>query len=75
MSYNKKLRWDTEIPQILKKKFKKWIKDISSIPTEILRPIPNNKETITFVIQVFGDASILANSAAAYDVVSQPSAN
>ena len=74
MSYNKKLPWDTEIPQILKKKFKKWIKDISSIPIEILRPIANNKETITSAMQVFGEASILANSAAAYDVVSQPSA-
>ena len=72
---DKKLPWDTEIPEILKKKFIKCIKEITNIPIEILRSIPTNNESITSVhLHVFGDASILASSAQVYAVVNQPSA-
>ena len=72
---DKKLPWDTEIPQILKKKFKKWVNDITNILIEIPRSIPTHKESITSVdLHVFGDASIVANCAAVYAVVNQPSA-
>ena len=72
---DKKLPWDTEIPQILKKKFTKWVNDITNILIEIPRSIPTHKESITSVdLHVFGDASIVANCAAVYAVVNQPSA-
>ena len=71
---DKKLPWDTEIPQILKKQFKKWVNDIPNIQIEIARSIPTNKESITSVdLHVFGNASILDNCAAVYAVVNQPS--
>ena len=70
----KKLPWNTEIPQILKKKIKKWVNDIANILIEIRRSIPTHNESITSVdLHVFGDASILANCAAIYAVVNQPS--
>ena len=72
---DKKLPWDTEIPQILKKKFTKWVNDITNILIEIPRSIPTHKESITSVdLHVFGDGSIVANCAAVYAVVNQPSA-
>ena len=72
---DKKRSWDTEIPQILKEKFKKWVSDITNIPIEIPRSIPTHKESITSVdLHVFGDASIIANCAAVYAVVNQPPA-
>ena len=46
---DKKLPWDTEILQILKKKFKKWVNDIINILIEIPRSIPTDKESITSV--------------------------
>ena len=72
---DKELHWDTIILQILKKNFlKKWVNDITNIPTEIPGSIPTSKESITSVdLHVFGDASILANCAAVYAVVNQPS--
>ena len=58
-------------PQILKKK---WINDISNILIEIARSIPTHKKSITSVdLNVFGYASIVANCAAVYVVVNQPS--
>ena len=72
---DKKLPWDTEIPQILKKKFKEWVNDITNILIEIPRSTPTHKESITFVdLHVFGDGSIVANCAAVYASVNQPSA-
>ena len=66
---------DTEIPQILKKKFKKWVNDITNILIKIPRSIPTHKVSITSVdLHVFGDASIAANCAAIDGVVNQPSA-
>ena len=44
---NKKLPWDREISQILKKKFKTMCHDITNILTEIPRSILTNKESIT----------------------------
>ena len=35
--------WDTEIPKILKKKFKKWVNDIANTLTEIPRSILTHK--------------------------------
>ena len=72
MLCRKKLPWDTEITQTLKKNFKKWV---SSIPIEIPKSIPSNKESITCVdLIVFGKASILANCAAVNAVLNHPSA-
>ena len=72
---DKKFPWDSEIPQILKKKFKKWVNDITNILIEIPRSIPTHKESITSVdLHVFGDASIVANCATVYAVENQPSA-
>ena len=72
--YDKKLPWESEIPQILNKKFKKWVNDITNIIIEIPRSIPTHKESITSVdLHVFGDVSIVANCAAVYAVVNQPS--
>ena len=72
---DKKLSWDTEISQILNKKFINWVHNITNIPIEIPRFIPNNKESITPVdLHVFEYASIVANCAAVCAVVNQPSA-
>ena len=72
---DKKLPWGTETPQILKKKFKKWVNDITNILIEISRSIPTHKESITSLDQhVFRDASIVANCTAVCAVVNQPSA-
>ena len=58
----KKLPWDTEVSQILKEKFKKWVNDIANILIEMPRSIPTHKESFTSVdLHVFGDASIVAN--------------
>ena len=71
----KKLPWDTEILQILKKKFKKSVNDITNILIEIPKSILTHKESITSLgLHVFGDAIIIANCAAVYAVVNQPSA-
>ena len=73
--YDKKLPWDTEILQILKKKNLKWVNDITNILFEMSRSIVTHEESITSVdMHVLGDASIVANSAAVYAVVNQPSA-
>ena len=49
--------------------------DITIILIEIPRSIPTHKESITSAdLHVFGDASIVANCAAVYAVVNQPSA-
>ena len=75
MICDKKLPWNTEITQISKKKFKKRINDITNILTEIPSSIPTQKKSITSVdMHVIGDASIVANYAAVYAVVIQPSA-
>ena len=72
---DKKRPWDKEIHQILKKKSKKLVNNITSIPTEIPTSIPTNKRSITSVdLHVFGDGSILAKCVAVYVVVNQPSA-
>ena len=54
--YNKKLPWDTEITQILKKKkIKKWVNAITNILIQIPSSIPIHKESITSVdLHVFG---------------------
>ena len=58
----KKLPWDTEVSQILKEKFKKWVNDIANILIEMPRSIPTHKESFTSVdLHVFVDASIVAN--------------
>ena len=44
---DKKLPWDREISQILKKKIKTMCHDITNILTEISRSILTNKESIT----------------------------
>ena len=52
---DKKLPWNTEIPQILKKKLKKWVNDITNILIEIPRSILTHKESVTSVdLHVFG---------------------
>ena len=72
---DKKLPWGTETPQILKKKFKKWVNDITNILIEILRSIPTHKESITSLdLHVFRDASVVSNCAAVCAIVNQPSA-
>ena len=59
---------------MLKKKFKKRVNDITNILIEIRKSIPTQKESITSLdLHVFGDASIVANCAAVYAVVNQPS--
>ena len=72
---DKKIPWDTEIPQILKKKILKWVNNITNILNEIPRAIPTHKESVTSVdLLVFGDASVIANCVAVYAVANQPSA-
>ena len=62
-------------PPNIKEKIKKWAKDITNILIEIPRSISTHNESITSVdLHVFGDASIVANCAAVYAVVNQPSA-
>lgn len=59
----------------MKKKFKKWVNDITKIPIEVPRSIPANKKSTSFVDpHVFGDAGIVAKCAAVYAIVNQPSA-
>ena len=71
---DKKLSSDTEIPKILKKKFYKRVNAITNILIEIPRSVLIHKESITYVdLHLFGDASIVANCAAVYAVVNQPS--
>ena len=71
---DKKLPWDTEIPNIREKNLK-WLNDITNILIEIPRSIPTHKESITSVdLHAFGDASIVANCVAVYAVVNQLSA-
>ena len=54
---------------------KKWITNITSISIKIPKSIAIKKESINSVcIQVYGDASAVANCAAVYAVVNQPSA-
>ena len=54
----KKLPWNTEIPQTLKEKFIEWVKDITNILIEIPRYIPTHNKSITFIdLHVFGDAT------------------
>ena len=65
--------WDSEVSKRLKTRFEKWAKDISCIKTEIPRSIPLNIESVTSLdLHVFGDASVLANCAAVYAVITQP---
>ena len=69
---DKKRPWDTEIPQILKKKFKKVVNYITNILIELPRSILTHKESLTSVdLHVFGNASILANYAAVDAVLNQ----
>ena len=46
---DKELPWDTDIPQMLKKKFKRRVNDITNVLIEIPRSIPTYKESITSV--------------------------
>ena len=63
-----------EIPDILKRKLKKWVQDISSNRIALPRAIPLKLESVTVIdLHVFGDVSILANCAAVYAIVYQPS--
>ena len=39
---DRKLPWDTEIPQILMKKLKKWVNDITNIAIRTPRSIPRS---------------------------------
>ena len=69
-----KIPWDEEIPDILKRKFKKWVQDISSNKIALPWAIPLKLESVIAIdLYVFGDVSILANCAAVYAVVYQPS--
>ena len=69
-----KIPWDEEIPSILKCKFKKWVQDRSSNKIALPQVIPIKLVSATAIdLHVFGDASILANCAAVYTVVYQPS--
>ena len=57
-----KISWDEEIPDILKRKFKKWIKDISGIKIAFPRAIPLKLESVTAIdLHVFRDPGILTN--------------
>ena len=49
------------------------MRDTSSLKNEIPRSVTLNKESITAVDNVFGDASIVASCAVVYEVVHQPS--
>ena len=67
-----KLPWDTEISQILKKKFKKVVNDITNILIELRRSILTHKGSLTSVaLHAFGDASVLANCEAVDAVLNQ----
>ena len=69
-----KIPCDEEIPDIPKRKFKKWVQDISSNKIALPRTIPFKLESVTAIdLHVFGDAGILVNCAAVYAVVYQPS--
>ena len=69
-----KIPWGEEIPDILKRKFKKWIQDTSSNRIALPRAIPLKLESVTVIdLHVFGDVSILANCAAVHAIVYQPS--
>ena len=68
-----KIPWDEEIPDILKRKIKKWVQDICSNKIALPRAIPLKLESVTAIdLHMFGDASILANRAAVHAVVYQP---
>ena len=69
-----KIPWDEEIPDILKRKFKKWVQDISSTKIVLPRATSLKLESVTAIdLNVFGDSSILANCTTVYAVVYQPS--
>ena len=65
--------WDEEIPDLLKRKFTKWVQVISSNKIALPRAIPLKLKSATVIdLHVFGDYT-LANCAAVYTVVYQPS--
>ena len=69
-----KIPWGEEIPDILKRKLKKWVQDTSSNRIALPRAIPLKLESVTVIdLHVFGDVSILANCAIVYAIVYQPS--
>ena len=71
---DQKFPWVEKIPNILKRKFKKWVQDICTNKTEIPWAIPLKLECVTAIdLHVFDDGSILANCVAVYAVVNQPS--
>ena len=69
-----KIPWDEKISDILKRKCKKWVQNISSNKKVLPRAKLLKLESVTPIdLHVFGDASILANCAAVYALVYQPS--
>lgn len=61
-------------PRYSKRKFKKWVHDITSNKIALPQAIPLKLESVTAIdLHVFGDASILGNCAAVYAVIYQPS--
>ena len=71
---DEKIPWDAEVPEHLKNKFVKWVRDKWSLKNEIPRSDALKKESsIAVDIHVFGDASIVASCAVFCAVVHQPS--
>ena len=69
-----KIPWDEEIPDILKRKFQKWLHDVSSNKILLPQAIPLRLEPVTAIdLQVLGDASIIANCTAVYAIFYQSS--
>eukprot|EP00112_Aurelia_sp_Birch-Aquarium-sp1_P000365 Seg1032.2 transcript_id=Seg1032.2/GoldUCD/mRNA.D3Y31 product="hypothetical protein" protein_id=Seg1032.2/GoldUCD/D3Y31 len=67
----RKIPWDSELPDDLKKRWEKWLK---TLPSEIVIPrcIPQRKEEITSIeLHGFSDASISGCCATLYAVVKQ----
>ena len=67
----RKIPWDSELPDDLKKRWEKWLK---TLPSEIVIPrcIPQRKEEITSIeLHGFSDASVSGCCATVYAVVKQ----
>ena len=59
-----KIPWDEETPDILKRKFKKWVQDITCNKIVLSRAKPLKLESVTAMnLHVFGDAGIIINCA------------
>ena len=63
---DEKVPWDAEVAVGLKREIEKWVRDINNLKTESPR-------SISLDLHVFADSSIVANCAAVYALVYQPS--